>query len=55
MPNFARFPYKYEQIDASVDIFNANTDKTIIVIIVVFCFIIQPSTKKIKIVVRILS
>ena len=36
MTSFAIFRYKYGQIDAFVDSFNANTDKTIVGIIVIF-------------------
>ena len=38
MTKFAMYRPKYGQIDASIDNFNANTDKTIIMIIMTFCF-----------------
>ena len=45
MTNFAMFRYKYGLIGTFVDSFNANTDKTILVIVMIFCITIIVAVK----------
>ena len=45
MTNFAMFRYRYGLIGTFVDSFNANTDKTILVIVMIFCITIIVAVK----------
>ena len=45
MTNFAMFKYKYGLIGTFVDSSNANTDKTILVIVMIFCITIIVAVK----------